>query len=60
MVATDLSVKQMSDLICMVEKSGSEAVYEEITDGIISTDNDGHQVADVEQVKTLLELVSLR
>ena len=56
-VATDLSVRQMSDLICMVQKAGNTAAYAEIPPEVITMDSAGRQIADVEEVKKLLELV---
>jgi len=57
-VFTDLSLKQTLDLVCMVEKVGQNTQTLGVSEEMVTVDDSGRMIPDVEAIKQLIELMA--
>jgi len=53
-VVTDLSLKQTLDLVCIVEKVGQSTLTLEVSKEMVTRDDSGRMIPDVEAIKQLI------
>ncbi len=54
MVVTDLSVNQADNLACMLQEAGQQIELVQLPQALVTWDEDGHMMADPEEVKALI------
>lgn len=54
MVVTDLSVNKANQLVCMIEEVGSQAEMLVVSDDMVSVDEQGRMIPDIDAIKDLI------